>query len=343
MTITIYDIYDGKEWIHSQNCKNHSNIQITIFLITIQSHQLEYSLESINKLDPDFPVIVNVIMNISPTNRAYNQMRERCKTPYFIQLDEDMELREDAIQICMNQIESYRTTPKTNQTFLHTFKLIDTELGVGNPPIIDCLKLYSNLIMQKYPTHGNGESPISSVDYLWHAPILQDGYQINATTIIIGDHGNHRSNYDLFLRYCKITKSLLDPNIKTNSGHICKLLAPLHSDDCSISELFFIILDEFRNSGFITQYSNLEEKLPEILLILNSYLKQATLEMYNIRNRQKIKIIDPKNRQILWAQINLKKIFAIVAILCVISNNYEYSYDKYPLKIYKYFMEIVQS
>ena len=343
MTITIYDIYDGKEWIHGQHCKNHSNIQITIFLITIQSHQLEYSLNSINKLDQNFPVIVNVIMNISPTNRAYNQMRERCITPYFIQLDEDMELQEDAIQICMNQIESYKKTCKTNETFLHTFKLIDTELGVGNPPIIDCLKLYSNIIMQKYPTHDNGESPVSSVDYLWHAPILQNGYHMNTTSIIIGYHGNHRSNYDLFLRYCKITKSLLDPKIKTNSGHICRLLAPLHSDVLSISELFFIILDEFQNSGFIVQNSNLEEKLHDILLILNSYVKNGALEMYNINNRQKIEIIDPKNKQILWAQINLKKIFAIVAILCVISNNYEYSYDKYPLKIYEYFMKIVQS
>jgi hypothetical protein len=337
MTITIYDIYDGKEWIHGQHCKIHSNIQITIFLITIQSHQLEYSLDSINKLDPNYPVIINVIMNISPTNRAYNQMRERCTTPYFIQLDEDMELQEDTIQICMNQIQNSRMTHKT---FLHTFKLIDTELGIGNPPIIDSLKLYNNEIMRKYPTYDNGESPVSSVDYLWHAPILQDNYRMNVTSIIIGYHGNHRSNYDLFLRYCKITKSLLDPKIKTNSGHICKLLATLHNDDSSISELFWIILDEFQKNF---QYSNLEEKLSEILLILNSYVKNGTLEMYNIKNRQNIELTNPNNRQILWAQINLKKVICIVAILCVISNNYEYSYDKYPIKIYEYFMGIVRT
>ena len=79
------EIHDGKEWIHG----NPGTIQITIFLITIQSHQLEFTLESINKLNPNYPVLVNVIMNVAPTNRAYNQMRERCKTPYFIQLDEE--------------------------------------------------------------------------------------------------------------------------------------------------------------------------------------------------------------------------------------------------------------
>jgi len=327
------EIHDGKEWIHG----NPGTIQITIFLITIQSHQLEYSLESINKLDPTFPVLVNVIMNISPTNRAYNQMRERCKTPYFIQLDEDMELREDAIQICMNQIEN---SSRAHKTFLHTFKLIDTDLGIGNPPIIDCLKLYNNQIMQKYPTHNNGETPVSSVDYLWHAPILNDGFLMNATGIIIGTHGNHRSNYDLFLRYCKITKSLLDLTIKTNTGHICKLLVPLHSDETPISELFWIVLEEFqRFSGDF----NLEEKLAPIISILNTFIKNGNLSMYNIQKRQKIGLINPNNLNILWAEISSKKVLCIVAILCVISNNYEYSFDKYPLKFYEHFMGIMQS
>jgi hypothetical protein len=326
------EIHDCKEWIHG----NPGTIQITIFLITIQSHQLKFTLESINKLNPNYPVLVNVIMNVAPTNRAYNQMRERCKTPYFIQLDEDMELQEDAIQICMNQIEK---SSRAHKTFLHTFKLIDTDLGVGNPPIIDCLKLYNNQIMQNYPTYNNGETAVSSVDYFWHTPILNDGYLMNTTSIIIGNHGNHRSNYDLFLRYCKIAKSLLDPSIKTNSGHICKLLAPLHSDEYSISELFWIILDNFQK---MDPNSNLEEQLSPIISILNSYIKTGRLLLYNIQNRQHITLINPNNRQILWAEISIKKILCILAILCVISGNYEYSFDKYPIKIYEYFMGIVQ-
>jgi hypothetical protein len=190
--------------------------------------------------------------------------------------------------------------------------------------------------MQNYPTYNNGETAVSSVDYLWHSPILNDGYLMNTTSIIIGNHGKHRSNYDIFLRYCKITKSLLDPKIKTNSGHICKLLAPLHSDDTSISELFWIILDEFQ------KMVPKPEKLSPIISILNSYVKTGRLLLYNIQNRQHIEITNPNNRQILWAEISIKKILCIVAILCVISGNYEYSYDKYPIKIYEYFMGIVQ-
>jgi hypothetical protein len=237
----------------------------------------------------------------------------------------------------MNQIEK---SSRAHKIFLHTFKLIDTELGIGNPPIIDCLKLYNNEIMQKYPTYNNGETAVSSVDYLWHTPILNDGYRINTTRIIIGNHGKHHSDYDLFLRYCKITKSLLDPKIKTNSGHICKLLAPLHSDEYSISELFWIILDEFQK---MDPNSNLGEKLSPIISILNSYVKTDRLLLYNIQNRQNIAVINLNSPQILWTEISIKKILCIVAILCVISDNYEYSYDKYPIKIYEYFIGIVQT
>jgi hypothetical protein len=329
MSITVNDLYDGKEWIHG----NSNDIQITIFLITIQSDQLKYSLNCINKLDINYPVLVNVIMNISPTNKAYNKMRERCKTPYFIQLDEDMELKEDAIKICIDQINKFKIN---NKIFLHTYKLIDNDLGIGNPPIIDSLKLYNNEIMQQYPTYNNGDTAVSSVDYLWHSPILNAGYKMNETFIIIGNHGNHRSNYDLFLRYCKITKSILDPNIKTNSGHICKLLAALHYDEYSISVLFTIITNDFK---IIIEDSNLDEKILNIYKILNSFVKNSTLSMYNIKNRQTISIIESNNNQNIYTEVNIKKILCIVAMLSVITNNYEYSFNKYPIKIYEYFIE----
>lgn len=54
-----------------------------------------------------------------------------------------------------------------SRVYLTTYKLIDTVLGVGSPPIIDCLKLYNNTIMKDYPTFSNGDENISSVDVLW--------------------------------------------------------------------------------------------------------------------------------------------------------------------------------
>ena len=92
--VKLDDIHDNKTWIHGNS---KENINITLFLITINGHQLKYSLDAINKLKLDVPIIVNVIMNVCPTNKAYNEMRLRCKTDYFIQNDEDMELYPNAI------------------------------------------------------------------------------------------------------------------------------------------------------------------------------------------------------------------------------------------------------
>ena len=198
--IKIEELNDNKIWIHGNN---KENIEFTIFLITISTEQLKYSLESINKMDLNISFIVNIIKNISPTNKAYNEMRLRCKTKYFIQNDEDMELYPNCLSIIKNLIKE-----KDKNIFLYTFKLIDTILGIGNPPIIDCLKVYNNNIMKDYPTINNGNITVSSVDSLWHKPLIENNFTIKNTNIIIGYHGNHRSNFDLLL-------SLKDGLIKT--------------------------------------------------------------------------------------------------------------------------------
>ena len=236
--VLLKELYDGKEWIHGNTI---DNIKITVFLITICSSQLEYSLDAINKMNTDISFKVNVIMNVSPTNKAYNQMRIRCTTDYFVQNDEDMEMFPDSISIFMRYASSHKASK--NKIFLHGFRLIDTTLGIGNPPTIYCMKLYNNLIMKNYPTYMNGNEEISSVDTLWHNPVLADGYQYYDTKTIIAYHGKHRTTFDLFLRYCKITSCILDKKIKTNSGHICKLLRPIFSNVLDVSDQQFVHID----------------------------------------------------------------------------------------------------
>ena len=191
--VLLEDLHDNMMWIHGNS---KENILITIFLITIEGEQLKYSLDAINKLELDNPILVNVIMNVCPTNKAYNEMRLRCKTKYFIQNDEDMELYSNAIPTMYKVLKNV----DSKKVFLNAFKLIDTVIGIGNPPIIDCLKLYNNEIMQKYPTFKNGDDDVSSVDSLWHKPIKKDNYKIKNTNIIIGYHGN----IEQILIYCYV-------------------------------------------------------------------------------------------------------------------------------------------
>lgn len=328
--ININDLYDGKTWIHG---KTKENINFTIFIITISSSQLEHSLNSINNMDLNIPFIVNCIKDISPTNKAYNEMRLRCKTKYFIQNDEDMELYSNCLEIITDTINKYHN----EKIFLHTFKLIDDKLGLGDPPIIDCLKVYNQEIMKKYPTVNNGNNEISSVDSTWHKSVHADGFISNETNIIIGCHGKHRTNFDLLLRYCKIIKSLINPNIKTNSSHICKFLRPLFKEN-NINQYVRQIIYLFSKIKTI-DYGVLKN----IINKLNMNVDNNKLIMYKITSRVEIKHfcktdLIPCEKNI-FKIIDQECLMALLAIGSVSTNSYEYSYDKYPYDIYRYFTE----
>jgi hypothetical protein len=334
--VKINELYDNKTWIHGIS---KENIKITIFLITICSDQLKYSLDAINKLDKNISVLINVIMNIKPTSKAYNEMRVRCKTDFFIQNDEDMELFNNSLVIFDNIIKNSKS-----KYFLYSFKLIDNILGIGSPPIIDCIKLYKNKIIKKYPINTDLKNIVSSVDYFWHQPALKDGYKSKDTKIKIGYHGKHRSDFDLMLRQCKILKSIIDSNIKTNSGHICKLLRSLNKKSENLIDYFYIIINHFI---FFTEVNFL--KLNKIINNVNNYVPSKNLNAYGIKNRVIIPELKKQyNFEIFFSLFNKKDInketfYSVLAILCIATDNYEYSYDKYPFKIYNYFDELINN
>ena len=98
------DLHDGMTWIRGDRAEG---IQLTIFLFSIGGHQLRHCLAAINGLLPGPPVLVSVVMNVSPTSRAYAEMTARCTTPFFVQLDEDMELLPGALTRFQEEIEEH--------------------------------------------------------------------------------------------------------------------------------------------------------------------------------------------------------------------------------------------
>jgi hypothetical protein len=333
--VKIDDLFNDKYWIHGNS---KENINITIFLITINGHQLNYSLKSINNLDLDIPVLVNVIMNISPTNKAYNTMRIRCTTKYFIQLDEDMELFNNAINIFNNYIKLHK-----RKYFLYSFKLIDEYLGVGENNILEGIKFYNNDIMKKYTTFLNGESAVSSVDRLWHKPILNDGHSEISLSNILGYHARKRNGFDLLIRFSKNTNSILNNEIKKYSGDFCKLLRPLSKIE-NFDKVYFMILSHFFS------YNNDEyNKNKNILynLLKKQYIPKDSLNLYKIKHDYNI---IPNNdysfnfdnfiELFTYPLTFIQEMFCIIGIINKLFSNYEYSFDKYPYELYKYFNKV---
>lgn len=337
--VKLEELSNNYSWIHGTS---RDNINLTLFLITIEGKQLKYTLEGINNLSLDHNILVNVIMNIAPTNKAYNEMRIRCQTKYFIQLDEDMELFENAFDIIDSTIKSKGKRGK--RTYLHVFKLIDKYLGVGEPPVIYGLKVYNNDIMKKYPTYDSGNTSVSSVDQLWHDPINKAGFICNMTNTRIGYHGKNRSNFDLLLRYSKITKNIIDPSLKINSGHKCKILRSINNIP-DLDEVYNSLLNHF----MVLQYDFkvFEKNQAVVLKNINGWIKNTYLEMYKIPKSYK-KLPDVSNLNfdidsflyLFKRQYDLDHIFCIIGILNSMYGQYFYSFDKYPYRLEKYFNRV---
>lgn len=338
--VGLNELYDGKEWIHGIS-KN--NVDITIFIVTIQGNQLKYCLDAINNLNTNISVLVNVIMNISPTSVAYNNMITRCKTRYFIQLDEDMELYPNSIEIITNNLSSI-----TNKCYLHYYYLVDDYLGINDPPVIIGLKVYKHEIMKNYDISKKYKNDmISSVDQLWQKSINDDGFINKQFFYPVGNHAKHRECFDIMLRYCKMTKSVLDPRIESHRSDKMKLIKPMNKIE-NFEIIYKLIVNEFIKLGFNTEVFNKNNKILKDFL---SYIPSKNLESYGLpHNYVRIKDIDEieeKNDDILLTDItfgpnmvNIKNLYAIIGIVNTLFENYEYSYDKYPYEIDKHFNKL---
>ena len=337
--VKIDELYDNKCWIHG-NTKE--DINITIFLITICGHQLSYTLNAINNLKLNYSILVNVVMNIKPTNKAYNTMVERCKTKYFIQLDEDMEIFPNALDIIYKHLELYKSNRYVN-IFLHTFKLIDEYLGLGVPPLLLGLKLYNYDIMKNFQIP-DCDKPVSQVDKLWHNPIIACGYIYIIASEIIGYHSKHRKPYDLLLRFSKSANSFLNTNIKKNSGDYCRIYRPISKIN-NINSIYSSIYYHFIALGYSEKKYNKNFDIFKKFYYIEQ--KGNNLRSYSIPiefNNIPKKILNFNFKDfvnLLTTNIlNINEYYVLIGILNTLFENYAYSFDKYPTNINNYFLRV---
>jgi hypothetical protein len=329
--VNINDLKHDKTWIHGSS-KN--DIIITIFLITIQGEQLKYAIDSINELPLKYNILIHVIMNISPTAKAYNCMVTRCTTPYFIQMDEDMEFLPDALDIIYSNLRAMK------KYYVQIYHLIDDYLGINNPPVIFGMKVYNNTVMKHYPVP-NMDFPTSSVDQLWHKSLECCGFEEKFIHTYIGTHGKHRSPFDIMLRYSKITKTMLDTNSQSRNGDKPKLLRPMNaiinfqttyeSVVCHyLNKKFDIDIFHKNNIKLIHFISNYSKNFTNYN-IPYKYVKVSGDFEYNV-TKNKLDFIKkyPKEKKM--------HLFAIIGIVNALFENYQYSYDQYPYEMYKYFV-----
>jgi len=78
---------------------------VTVFVPTCGDRpSLPHCLDALSDQDVQFGL--SVIMNVAPMSAAFNAMIERCKTPLFIQCDDDMLLRRYAVRRLVESMEA---------------------------------------------------------------------------------------------------------------------------------------------------------------------------------------------------------------------------------------------
>lgn len=322
---SIEQLYDNLSWVHGNN--NARDIDVTIFIITIEDEQLQYTLESILNLNPDYPVYVNIIKNICPTNKAYNEMRLRCKTKYFCQLDDDMILIPNAIELFND------TKDDSEKCFLNIYRIYDNYTGVkrkGFKRLIQYgIKFYDQTIMSEFPTNSK-DTVTSSVDRLWHEPILEKGLVINSHPNVIGYHEKYRSNFNLILKFSKFLNNILNPYTPIKNSDTKNIINKVfkHKDYDKLLSAFSNHIQLFVKCDlkeFETNLNTLKKELSSKCENLELNKLQYT---WNIDSFFSLKAYKLKNVQ---------DYFSMIGVINRLSNNYAYSFDKYPYELKPYF------
>ena len=132
-------------------------------------------------------------------------MPKRCKTKYFLQLDEDMILYNDSLNIFQKSIAD-----NDENNFLNIYTLHDKVLGITKEKYIWGIKLYNSIILNHFDTVDKTKNKeTSSVDRHWHSKPLSYDFKIKKNHTKVGIHALYRNYFEIFLKYAKVTNNIL--------------------------------------------------------------------------------------------------------------------------------------
>jgi glycosyltransferase involved in cell wall biosynthesis len=182
---------------------------LTVFIITT-GQNINY-LDCIRSLqNQSCSFKVNIIREYSPLSVAFQEMLNRCTTPYFVQVDEDMVLNSDAIEILYKAIT---TQPKYAMVccYLHDVHYNINLMGI---------KIYNHKIFKQFPYNLN--HPSCEVEQLNR--ITQSGYKWLANSEVVGLHSPKWTSEEIFNRYNVLVKKQQLLNGSCGFGNIQQTL-----------------------------------------------------------------------------------------------------------------------
>jgi hypothetical protein len=139
---------------------------------------------------------IELIDRVAPMSAAFNQMQRRCRTPYYVQVDEDMLLYPEALA--------------TLHDLIHT---ADERVPMACAPLWDCdterpilgIKIYRHEIVRRFPYRNTISCDITqlqSMEEAGHPSLILSCEEASAQCL--GEHGKHYNPRTVFLRWQRL-------------------------------------------------------------------------------------------------------------------------------------------
>jgi hypothetical protein len=167
---------------------------VTVFVTTIGDEpNFSECLARLRNQTVDFTL--DVIDHVAPMDRAFQEMIDRCKTPLYVQVDEDMLLYPDAIRTLFVEMIQQ---PETTCMMMGPLWDCDTERPIYG------VKMFRHGIMRRYPFTDSmscemDQSSRWKRDGYTHAELPLAGRQT-----CLGEHGKNYSPATIFKRWRRV-------------------------------------------------------------------------------------------------------------------------------------------
>lgn len=193
-----------KKWginkIIKDNKIEHQYNELTVFVITHDNEpNFNQCLSALNNQSIKFKI--DIISNYHPMSAAFQQMLDRCTTPYYIQLDSDMILYSDSIKIMLDAIKN-----SASNECMACFKLHDVHLNKS----IDGVKIYKHDIFKAFPYVNMLGCEMEQLER-----IEKNGFIYKRVAKVLGDHSpiwTKESIFERYFNYVEKYKKLDSPN-----------------------------------------------------------------------------------------------------------------------------------
>lgn len=168
------------------NDKDFTN-ELTVFVISAGDNpNFQDCLDALSRQTCKFEL--KLIKNIAPMSRAFQEMINLCKTPYYVQVDEDMILEDSSIETMYESIKKSK-----EKTFMISYMLKDVHLDFN----IVGIKIYKHHIMKQYPYNLD----VISCEKEQILRLEQGGYVFESKGMVVGLHSPKWTTELIYERY----------------------------------------------------------------------------------------------------------------------------------------------